>query len=335
MAKMRADSPPAMGSEWFENELRDAKARLHKVEGELGQALKMAWSVDADMQKVLQGIAVAGSVEATLQAFREEVRQLQGQLGKVQDRQGALGNRMEQLANQRQAETGRERQDLGLVAKQVEAINRVIEQFDGRTKALEEIVRHIEEEVATTRLTGQSLERGMDEVQMRSARSHEATMRLDQEFSRYGGEIERLDKNADVIADRLSLILEQVRKALDRQEQLEALAGTLEATGEAIVRANFEREQMSMRLAGLEHILTEATERTNEFVQGIARLNQRSQNQASDLIATAARLEDLTEQTKASLKKIYQTFLRQRRRASEALNQEIKELTSGELHAAD
>jgi hypothetical protein len=49
----------------------------------------------------------------------------------------------------------------------------------------------------------------------------------------------------------------------------------------------------------------------------------------------AARLEDLTDQTKQSLKRVYQTFLRQRRRANEALNQEIKELTKGELHATD
>ena len=287
------------------------------------------------MQKVLQGLAVSGSVEASLQAFREEVRQMRDQLGKVQDRQGALGNRMEQLANQRQAESGRERQDIGVVAKQVESINRVIEHFDGRMKALEEVARHVEEEVAASRLTGQSLERGMDEVQGRAARSHEATLRLDQEFARFGGEIERLEKDTGAFADRLSLILEQLRKTMERQDQLDNVAATIGETHEAIQRGNFEREQMAVRFAGLEHIVTEIAERTNEFVQGMSRLDQRSQLQASDLLALSARLEDLTEQMKASLKKVYQTFLRQRRRATEALNQEIKELTSGELHATD
>jgi chromosome segregation ATPase len=331
----RADTRQEASTEWLENEVRDAKARLHKLEGELAQALKVAWSLDADVQKVLQGIAVSGSVESTLQAFREEVRQLSDQLGKVQDRQGLLANRVEQVANERQAETGRERQDVGLLAKQVESINRVIEQFDGRLKALEEVVRHVEEEIAAGRLAAQALERAIDEVQLRSARSHEATMRLDQEFARFGGDVDRLEKAGETLADRVSLLLEQIRKALERQEQLESIASTQEQANEALQRAAYERDQIGQRMAGLEHIATEIAERTDEFVQGLSRLDQRSQNQASDLIALAARLEDLTEQTKSSLKKVYQTLLRQRRRASEAMNQEIKELTAGELHATD
>jgi F0F1-type ATP synthase membrane subunit b/b' len=46
-------------------------------------------------------------------------------------------------------------------------------------------------------------------------------------------------------------------------------------------------------------------------------------------------MQDQEEQIKTGLKKAYQVLLRQRRRASEALNQEIKELTHGELHAGD
>jgi len=335
MAEARADATQEASTEWLENELRDAKTRLHRVESELAQALKIAWSLDADVQKVLQGVAVSGSVESTLQSFREEVRQLGDQLSKVQDRQGQLASRVEQVANERQAEKGRDRQDVSLIAKQVESINRVIEQSDGRMKALEEVVRHAEEEIAGSRLTAQALDRAMDEVQTRSARSHEATMRLDQEFARFSGEIERLESAGETLADRVSLVLEQLRKALERQEQLEEIATTQEEANEALQRAAYEREQISHRMASLEHLATEIVERTDEFVQGLARLDQRSQNQASELMAMAARLEDLTEQTKAGLKKVYQTFLRQRRRANEAMNQEIKELTQGELHAAD
>ncbi|HUF54887.1 MAG TPA: hypothetical protein VMR52_14145 [Dehalococcoidia bacterium] len=331
----KSEAPAGSSTEWLENELRDTKARLHKVEGELAQALKLTWSLDADMQKVMQGIAVSGSVEASLQAFREEVRQLQGQIGKVHDRQAAIFNRMEQLANQRQAETGRDRQDIGAIAKQLDAAHRGLEHFDTRVKALEEVARHVEEEVAGSRLFAAGLERTMEDVVTRAARSHEATLRLDQEFSRFGGEIERLEKDQEAFADRLSLVLEHVRKSLERQEQLETIASTQEETNEQLQRASFEREQMTQRTAAIEHVTTEIVERTQDFIQGLARLDQRTAQQASDLIALSARLEDLTEQTKTSLKKVYQTFLRQRRRASEALNQEIKELTQGELHATD
>ncbi len=52
-------------------------------------------------------------------------------------------------------------------------------------------------------------------------------------------------------------------------------------------------------------------------------------------MAQAGNLADLTDETKAATKKMYQMLLRQRRRRSEALNQEIKELTAGEVHASD
>jgi chromosome segregation ATPase len=335
VARTKTAVPTSGSTEWLENEVRDTKARLHKLESELAQALKIAWSLDADVQKVVQGVAVSGSVEATLQSFREEVRELSGQLGKVQERQGQLANRIEHVGKARKAETGRERYDVSMIAKQVESISRTIDQFDGRMKAFEEVARHLEEEIAGSRLTAQASERLMEDIQTKSARSHEATMRLDQEFARFSGEFQRLEAASETLADRLSLALDQLHKVMERQEQLEATAGTQEEAKEALQSAAYEREQISHRMAGLEHIATEITERTDEFIKGLARLDQRSKNQASELMAMAARLEDLTEQTKMALKKVYKTFLRQRRRASEALNQEIKELTQGELHATD
>ncbi len=335
MARTKTAAPAAGSTEWFESEVRDTKARVHKLEGELAQALKIAWSLDADVQKVVQGVAVSGSVEATIQSLREEVRELNAQLGKVQDRQGQLTNRIEHVGKARKAETGRERYDLGMIAQQVESISRTVDQFDGRMKAFEEVARHVEEEVAGSRLAAQSNERAMEEVQTKSARSHQATMRLDEEFSRFSGEFQRLEASGETLADRLSLALEQLHKVMERQEQVEAIAVTQEEAKEALQSAAHEREQISHRMAGLDHIATDITERTDEFIKGLSRLDQRSQTQASELMAMAARLEDLTEQTKLALKKVYQTFLRQRRRASEALNQEIKELTQGELHATD
>ena len=335
MARTKTAAPAFASAEWRESEVRETKARVHKLESELAQALKIAWSLDAEVQKVVQGVAVSGSAEATIQSLREEVRELNAQLGKVQERQGQLANRIENDGKGRKAEAGRERYDVGMIAKQVESVSRTIDQFDGRMKALEEVARHIEEEIAGSRLTAQAGERAMEEIQTKSARSHEATMRLDQEFARFSGEFQRLEASSETLADRLSLALEQLHKVMERQEQIEAVAGTQEEAKEALQSAAHEREQVGHRMAGLENIAGEITERTDEFIKGLSRLDQRSQNQASELMAMAARLEDLTEQTKQALKKVYQTFLRQRRRASEALNQEIKELTQGELHAAD
>ena len=50
MAVKEPDSPV----DWLENELRETKARLHKVEGELEQALKQVWSMETDVKRLTE-----------------------------------------------------------------------------------------------------------------------------------------------------------------------------------------------------------------------------------------------------------------------------------------
>lgn len=336
MVKQRSRSESTPGTaEWIDSELREAKARLHKIESDLAQALKQSFGIEAEVRKLMEAMAVSGSVEATLQAFREEVRQLRGQVGKVEDRHSTMSGRIESVINQRQSESSRGQQDLALVTKQMEAANRVIEQFDARVKALEEIARHVEEEVAATRLQNAALDRMMEDTNSRTARTLEATLRLDQEFARFGGQIEKLDKSDESLSERMAAMMEQVRRSTERLDKLETLTTFAEETAEVLQKAAFDREQLTSRVAHVEHLIGEIATSSEEFTLALGRLDQRSQTQLSELNALAARLQDLTDQTKAGLKKVYQVLLRQRRRKSEALNQEIKELTAGELHAAD
>jgi chromosome segregation ATPase len=336
VSKPRAKSEATPGTaEWVDNELRETKARLHKIESELAQSLKQTYGLEAEVRKLMEALAVSGSVEAALQAFREEVRQLRGQVGRVEDRQSSITARVEQVINQRQAESSRGQQDLALLAKQMEAANRVIEQFDTRTKTLEEIARHIEEEVAGIRLQNAAQDRMAEDTNSRAARTHEATLRLDQEFGRFAGQIEKLEKSDESLSERMTVFAEQLRRSMERLDKLETLITFAEETTEAMAKADYDRDQLTSRIAHVEHLIGEIAQHTEEFVQSLARLDQRSQTQLSELTALAGRLQDLTDQTKAGLKKVYQVFLRQRRRRSEALNQEIKELTAGELHAGD
>jgi len=93
MAVKARDQEPESAVEWLENELRETKARLHKVEGELEQALKQVWSLEADVRRVAEAFSVSGSASAALVALREDVRQLHTLIGKVEDRHSVLANR--------------------------------------------------------------------------------------------------------------------------------------------------------------------------------------------------------------------------------------------------
>src|SRR5207247_9193316 len=146
------DQEPESPVEWLENELRETKARLDKGEGELEQALKKVWSLESDVRRVAEAFSVSGSASAALAALREDVRQLHTQIGKAEDRQSALANRTDEMFRQRQTESGRDRQDIGELAKQVASVTKTVEHFEARAQMLEEVSRRLEEGVAGSHL---------------------------------------------------------------------------------------------------------------------------------------------------------------------------------------
>src|SRR6185295_8794639 len=84
-------------ADWLENELRETKGRLHKVEAELAQALKQTYGLEAEMRKLMESLAVAGSMEAMVASVREEVRGMREQVSRLSDRQAAVTTRMDQV----------------------------------------------------------------------------------------------------------------------------------------------------------------------------------------------------------------------------------------------
>ena len=322
-------------ADWIESELRETKARLHKVESELAQALKQTYGLEGEVRKLLESLAVAGSVETSVGAVREEVRQLREQIGRLHDRQGVVQGRVDQVITQRQSEQGRDRHEVMAVVKQIEAIHRVLEQSDARAKVIDDVMRKVDEEVAGMRLANQSIDRAMEEMTARVSRTHEATLRLEQEASRVAAELVRQEKTEDALTERVAAYLDQLRRAFERLDKLESLTTFADEVRENLQRASNEREQLAGKVAAVEHIASQLVESSAEFALTLAKLDSRSQNQAAEVMAQAGAIADLTDDAKAATKKMYQMLLRQRRRRSEALNQEIKELTAGEVHASD
>jgi chromosome segregation ATPase len=321
--------------EWLENELRDTKARLHKVEGELEQALKQLWAMEADVRRLTDSSNVSGSISATLAGLREDVRQLHSQMGKLEDRQSALGNRTEEMLRQRQAESGRDRQDLGALTRDVATISKNIDHYESRAQALEETTRRVEEATAGSKLADQALERQLDDLSTRTARAHEAVLRIEHDVARVAPELEKLAKDDAAQVERLQLFQEQARRLAERIDKLEAIAAFPEEARELLQRANFEREQLSQRLLQTERLSGEVTDRLAEFLQSTARLDQRTQGQAAEILEITSQLNEWGEQTKTQLKRALQVLLRQRRRQYEAIAQEIKELSQGDLQSGD
>jgi chromosome segregation ATPase len=317
--------------QWLDEELRQAKAALHKVEHELEQALNQIWNLDSGLRKLEERSGDSGAAGTALSGIQEEIRQLRSQADKLQDRQNALSGRSEEMGRQQQADLERERQERAALLKQAEAAARSVGQFEARIQLLEESLRHVEEAVAEIRLSHQTLAREIEELTNRGARNLEAALRLEHNLDSVAGEIEALHKRDGELEERLSLFEERVHRGEERVDKFESHLSLPLDIKEQLDRGRFERQQIAERLGKLEASAGELVERTTEFVQSLARLDQRTQGQAGRIMEIAQDLQQQRETIFDQVKKLVRTMERQRRRQAEALAQEIKELGRSEF----
>jgi chromosome segregation ATPase len=300
------------------------------LENELDQVLKHIRSVDADVRTLTETLSSSGDASVAVDKLREEVRQQGDGLERQKDRHNELANHVDKTLRERRSEAGRDRQELSAISKQIEGVERGIQTYDARIQALEEAMRHDEEQIAGVRLFEQGLERSITELATKVGKTDEAANRIGEEATQLVGRIEKREQEDDRSRERTALLQEQVKRLLERVSKLEDIAELSKEVGELIERASFERDQLSQRLNIIDRIAEEATERVQVIQQAVAVTEQRSQNQAAALTEVATRLQELEEQTGAELRKIVKVTLTQRRRQVEALSQEIRELGKDE-----
>ena len=330
MAKAQGNDPPVAASRWTEEQLQETKARLHKLENELDQVLKQIWSVDADVRTLTETVSSSRDASVAVDKLREEVREQADGLGRQKDRHNELANHINETLRQRQSEAGRDRQELSAISKQIEGVERGVQKYDARIQALEEALRHKEEEIAGVKLFEQGLERSITELVTKAEKTDQTVNRIGDEEVQLSGHLEKLEQEGAGVQERMAIMQEQVRRLLESVNKLEDIAEFPKEVRELIERASFERDQLSQRLNIIDRIAEEATERVQAIQQAVALIEQRSQHQAAELMEVGTHLQELDEQTGAELRKIIKVTLAQRRRQVEALSQEIRELGKGE-----
>ncbi len=316
----------------LDDELRQAKAALHKVEHELEQALNQIWNLDSGLRKLEESIGDARAVAAALAGIQEDIRQLRSQGDRLQGQQNDLSAHAEDLIRQQRAELARERQERASALSQAEAAARSVGGFESRLRLLEEAQRHHEEAAAALRLAQENLAHDVEELGSRGARNLEAALRLEHQLDSQAAATEALHKRDAKLEDRMKLHEEKIRHEEERLDKFQGdLSLSLEIK-EQLDRSRFERQQISERFGELEASTAELSERTAEFVQGLARLDQRTQAQAARHLEMAEDLRRQRETVGDQLQRLVRVMERQRRRQAEALAQEIKELARSDFN---
>ncbi len=318
--------------QYLDEELREAKAALHKVDHELKQALDQIWNLDSGLHKLEESVGDSGGADA-FPAVQEEVRELRSQADRLQDRHNELAGHAEELGRQQQSDLEREREERAALLKQAEAAARSVGQFESRIHRLEDSLRHMEEAVAEFRLSQNARGHEVEELTSRGARNLETTLRLEHRMDALATDIEALHKRDGELEEKVSLYEERVHREEERVAKFERELSLPREIKEQLDRARFEQQQMIDHLAKMESSTTELSERTAEFVQGLARIDQRTQRQADRLMELSEEVRQQRETVFEQLERLVRTMERQRRRQMETLTQEIKELTRGDFKA--
>ncbi|MEE8347591.1 MAG: hypothetical protein V3S20_09605, partial [Dehalococcoidia bacterium] len=178
--------------QYLDDELRQAKAALHKVEHELKQALDQIWNLDNGLHKLEESVGGSGGA-AALPGVQEGMRELRSQADRLQDGHKELSGRAEELGRKQQSELEREREERVALLTQTEAAARSVGQFDSRIQHLEESLHHVEAAIAELRLSQNTQVHEVEELTSRGSRNRETALRLEHRMDALATDIEALN----------------------------------------------------------------------------------------------------------------------------------------------
>ena len=189
------------------------------------------------------------------------------------------------MLRQRQAESGRDRQDIGSLTRDVAAISQEHRALRGPRAGASRRRRAASKRPQPA---AGSPTRRSNATSKTSRRARLALTRRPCASTTTspgsGPELEKLAQGRQRPGRRVQLIQEQVRRLAERIDKLEAIAAFPEEARELLQRATFEREQLAQRLLQIERLSGEVTDRLAEFLQSTARLDQRTQMQAAEIL---------------------------------------------------
>ena len=216
MSVQKQETSAESRQQWLDEELRQAKAALHKVEHELEQALNQIFNLDSGLRRLEESIGDAAGVATALPGIHEDIRELRSQVDRLQGRQNVLASHGEEAGRMQRADVERERQERAVLVKQAETAARTVNQFESRIQLLEESLRHVEEAVAAVHLAQETLARDTEELRSRGARNLETALRLEHEIGAIAAEIEALQKRDGEIEEKVNLYEERVHRQDER-----------------------------------------------------------------------------------------------------------------------
>jgi len=327
----RVTPSPPDAVPWLEEEVRQAKALVHKLQQQVEQTTNQAWVLSQGLQKAEDVLTAVSAQLVVLPQVQDEVRQLKEQVGRLHERLLAGQGRMEETVRQQQTAMEREREERSASLRRFEGIEKLTQSYEGRVLAIEEGQRRLRDDIALLQKRAVELDKGLDEVTGKAARHGEAVKRLEQESSRVHAELDALAKQDSALSERLQLYGEQVRRTEEQVTVIGADRVLRQEFADADTHWRGEQQRLADRLKVLEQTLGEIRQRAEDQSRALELLENKASTQMERVSLFQQQIRDHRQQVAEFLRKLTQFEERQKRRQLASLEQELKEIKQRDL----
>jgi chromosome segregation ATPase len=316
---------------WLEEEVRQAKALVHKLQQQVEQTTNQAWVLSQGLQKAEDVLAAVSAQLVALPQVQDEVRQLKEQVGRLHERFLASQGRMEETVRQQQTAMEREREERSASLRRFEGIEKLTQSYEGRVLAMEEGQRRVRDDIALLQKRAVELDKGLDEVAGKVARHGEAVKRLEQESGRVHAELDALAKQDSALSERVGLYGEQARRTEEQVGVIGADRVVRQEFADAQTHSRGEQQRLSERLKALEQTLDEMRQRAEDQSRALELAESKAATQMERVTLFQQQIRDHRQQVGEFVRKLTQFEERQKRRQLASLEQELKEIKQRDL----
>ena len=205
---------------WLEDELREAKAQISRLEQGISEARGQIAGLTAQVHASEDRSASASARLAEIPQVTSQVGQVRKTLTQVEEQVGTADRRLNEGLRLQQIETERIRQELNGTHRRMDLVERLVETSAARFEHLEEADRRLQEAITLTKQQNEALERHQESADLRTSRGLDAMKRYEHEIGRLELDIGALQAHEGLWTERLQAFGEGMRRIEQQNEAL-------------------------------------------------------------------------------------------------------------------
>ena len=320
---------------WLEDELRDARASMTKLAQALEQSQAQVWELRGHVHHVEDGVAALVPQLAGIPGLDEQLRQLKDVIARVHEQALGTDTRLAELGRQVDSAAERERQALNELAHRLDTVERQTQGTMARFDALDEGIRRGMEAVTLLRQRADEVARTVDGLETRLARVVETGGRTDHEFSRLGGEIDGLRKQDEVLAERIQVYTEMLKRLEGQISLVAADVLVKHDVFEQLDLSRVEIHRLEERVSIIESTADGLHDRDEETTRQVTLLEGRHKGLQERLTGLQSDFAGYRTYVNEQFQRMHQLQERLKRRQMEELERELRELRIHAFRSAE